>query len=326
METENSLINLIDTELKQLDQVKLSEIYTYILKYISSNSRKDLKEIKKEDLLDNYINSKLDISDNTIKNYKSTLSCFLDYLYPNINKDTLMAYLRKNIKWSSNTKNRNYIFIKNFLSYLHKYGYLDENLSEFIKIPKKQKTVKFVPNDSQINLFFLAIKKIFKDEEKLRFLTIFLIYGKTGLRLYELINLNYEDLDFENNRIYLKHTKNGDNDYVSMDDQLRVTLKKYIIRFNIKNGALIIGKGGKRINKNVINDNLKKIVREAGLPKEFTAHTFRRFFIDKNRRAKVDIFLLGELARHKDLNTTRAYLNVSEEEKREAISNIKIAV
>ena len=42
--------------------------------------------------------------------------------------------------------------------------------------------------------------------------------------------------------------------------------------------------------------------------------------------SQTDVFVLSELARHKDLNTTYGYLKVDEEEKRLAISNIKIAV
>ena len=111
-----------------------------------------------------------------------------------------------------------------------------------------------------------------------------------------------------------------------MDDQLKDIILNYINRFSIRGGALIRGKGGRRINKNVITNNLKRIRKEAGLPKKYTVHAFRRYFIDKQRRSKTDVFVLKELARHKDLNTTYEYLKVDEEEKRSAISNIKIAV
>ena len=146
------------------------------------------------------------------------------------------------------------------------------------------------------------------------------------MRLYELINLNYKDIDFRHSRIYLNQTKNGDKDYVSTDNQLEQILSNYVNRFNISGGVLMRGKGGKRINKNVITNNLKRIVGESGLPKKFTVHAFRRYFIDKQSRSNTNVFLLSELARHKDLNTTRGYLNVKEEDKRSAISNIKIAV
>jgi len=328
MENRETRKNLIISNLDDLDEVTLCDIDTYILKKKNSKSRKEIINTKKEDLVGEFLNRKLDISDNTIKNYQSVLSGFLKYAYPNINKDTVMAYLRKlKDKWSTNTKRRNYIFIKNFLNHLYGFGYLDEDFSDIIPIPKKNKVAQYIPDDNEINLFFSTLKKIYKDNnDRLRYSTIFSIYTKIGLRLYELINLNYQDIDFEHSKFYLNQTKNGDKTYMPMDDQLKEIIKNYINRFDIKEGALIRGKGGKRVNKNVINNNLKRIVKEAGLTESFTVHAFRRYFIDKQSRSNTNVFLLSDLARHKDLNTTRGYLNVREEDKRSAISNIKLAV
>jgi len=328
MENREILENLVISQIKRIDHASLSKLYTLSLQLDPSNSKKELKNIKKEDLIAEFLNSKLDISDNTIKNYQSVLSGFLKYTYSNLNKDIVIAYIRKKkYKWSTNTKRRNYIFIKNFLNHLYRFGYLDEDFSDIIPIPKKNKVAQYIPDDNEIDSFFATLKKIYKDDaDKLRYSTIFSIYIKIGLRLNELINLNYQDIDFNHSRIYLNHTKNGDKAYMPMDDQLKEIIKDYINRFNIKGGALIKGKGGKRINKNVITNNLRRIVKEAGLPESFTAHAFRRYFIDKQSRSNANVFLLSELARHKDLNTTYGYLKVREEDKRSAISNIKLAV
>ncbi len=327
MDDKKILENLVISRVKKLDQVLLSKVHTYILQLDPSNSRKDLNNINKEDLVAEFLNRKIDISDNTAKNYKSVLLGFLNYAYANIDKDTVIAYL-KNVKdrWAINTKRRNYIFIKNFLSHLYRCGYLHEDLSSEIIIPKKNKVKQYIPGDDEVHSFFASLKKFYRDDDRLRYFTIFSIYAKTAIRLNELIGLDYQDIDFGHSRIYLNHTKNHDKDYVSLDDQLMGIILNYINKFNIKGGELIRGKGGRRINKNVITNNLKRIVNVSGLPNKFTVHAFRRYFIDKQRRSKTDVFVLKELARHKDLNTTYEYLKVDEEEKRSAISNIKIAV
>jgi integrase/recombinase XerD len=328
MDNRETLKKIITSRLDDLDEVLLSQCYTNILKLDPANSRKKIGDIKKEDLIDEFLNEKIDISDNTVKNYRSVLSVFLNFAYPNICKDSVLSYLKKvKDKWSTNTKRRNYIFIKNFLSHLYRSGYLEEDIADIIKIPKKTKVQKFIPNDREIDIFFATIKKTYRDKNsRLRYKTIFSIYAKTGIRLYELINLDYSDIDFSHDRIHLNQTKNGDKDYLPMDSQLKEIILTYINRFGITGGPLIRGKGGKRINKNVVNNNLKKIVGKAGLPGGFTAHAFRRYFMDKQRRANTDVFVLSELARHKDLNTTYGYLKVTEEEKMAAMSNIQIAV
>ncbi len=328
MENREIRKNLIISNLNDLDETSLSNIDTYILKLKNSNSLKEIKEINKEDLMKEFMNSKIDISDNTIKNYRSVVSGFIKYAYPNVNSGTVAAYLKKvRDKWSQNTRRRNYIFIKNFLSHLYRCGYLDEDLADIITVPKKVRVAMYIPDDDEINLFFTALKKIYKnDDDRLRYITIFSIYVKTGMRLCELINLNYTDIDFRHSRIYLNQTKNGDKDYVSTDNQLEQILSNYVNKFNIKEGALIRGKAGRRIHKNVLTDNLKRIIKEANLPEDFRAHSLRRYFIDKQSRSNTNVFILSELARHKDLNTTYGYLKVKEEDKRSAISNIKLAV
>ena len=328
MESRNTLINLINSEFKELNQLSLSEFYAYILKFKSINNRKALNEVEKEDLVMEYLNSKLDISDNTIKNYQSVLLNFLSFIYPNISRESAIDYLkRKDKKWGPRTKRRNYIIIRDFMVFLFKAGYLNEDVSKCIKIPKKVSVQQFIPNDTDIEIFFATLNHIYKKEEdRILFYTIFSIYIKTGLRLRELINLNCEDIDFAHNQILLNKTKNGDDADMPMDNQLKDMIRNYINSFNIKEGALIRGKGGKRIDKNVINDNLKKIVKEAGLSRKLTAHAFRRYFIDKQYRTDKDPFMLKALARHKNINTTYGYLNIKEEDKLSAMGNIQIPV
>ncbi len=328
MKNENTIIDLLVSELRRLDEVSKAEVYTDILKHKSNRNKKKLSDINKDELVSEFINSKLNVSENTIKNYKSVFFNLLKSIHPSINKDSIIRYLKiKDDKWSPNTKRRNYIIIRGFMKFLFKAGYLDEDISEYIKIPNKVTVRQFVPNDKDNEILFSTLNRIYKKEEdRILFYTIFFIYIKTGLRLRELIGLDYQDIDFNHSRIILNQTKNGDKADMPIDEQLKDIIRNYINSFNINDGALIRGKGSRRIDKNVINDNLKKIVKESGLSEKLTAHAFRRYFIDKHRRAGTSVFVLQELARHKDINTTQGYCNITEEDKLSAMGNIQIPV
>ena len=267
-------------------------------------------------------------SDNTTKNYQSVISSFLGFTHPKISRESVIGYLKcKDEKWGPRTKRRNYIIINNFLKFLFEWRYLDEDISKYIKLPKKVTILQYVPGDEEIKVFFNTINKIYRNRrDRMNYFSIFTLYAKAGLRLTELINLNLEDIDFKKKKIYLNKTKNHDKDYVPMDNQLEKFLSNYINKFRIKEGALIRGKCGRRINKNVITNNLKRIAKEAGLSKKFTAHAFRRYFIDKHRRSGTDIAIVKELARHKNINTTFVYFDVKDEEKLKAMEKIPIAV
>lgn len=199
MKSKRSLINLITLELKGFDHISLSEVYTNILKSKSINNRKVLNEVEKEDLVMEYLNNKLDISDNTIKNYQSVLMNFLSFMYPKISRESVIDYLKhKDKKWGPRTKRRNYIIIKNFLGYLFEMRYFEEGISEYIKIPKKVEVAQYVPGDEEIEIFFSTLKRTYtKKRDRMIYFTIFAFYAKTGLRLNELINLNYEDIDLK---------------------------------------------------------------------------------------------------------------------------------
>ncbi len=283
----------------------------------SENSFHDLSEISKEELLDEFIKEKHIVSKrSTIKAYNSVLMNLLSNIYPNIDKNNLLGYLNeKKDKWSASTMKRNCIVLKVFLSFLNSNRYIKDDLASIILVPKRKVTYQFVPTDSDVVKLFGEIDSLYKDEEdKIRFKNIFTIYAETGFRLQELIGLDIEDIDFENNKLVLRDTKNGDDAEVVLNDRLVGLLKEHIGYFKIDKGPLIIGKARRRINKNVICDNLKKLVAKAGLSKNFSVHAFRRYFIDKMRRGGADINVIKEVARHKDINTTNGYCQVREEE------------
>jgi integrase len=69
-------------------------------------------------------------------------------------------------------------------------------------VPKRAGVLKYIPDDNEIKAFFSAINRVYKKEkDRLIYNTTFSLYAKTGLRLYELIDLKYMDVDFEKKKI-----------------------------------------------------------------------------------------------------------------------------
>jgi len=58
-------------------------------------------------------------------------------------------------RWKPKTKRRNHIIIRNFLKYLFEMRYLDQDISEYVKIPKKVKILQYVPGDKEIESFLM---------------------------------------------------------------------------------------------------------------------------------------------------------------------------
>lgn len=323
----NRLLKLILGKLKDKDELYLTEELRHIIETKSETRSYNLSDIKKEDLCNEFANERLlDLSLNTKKDYKSVILRLLDSIYQDITGESVFLYLKsKEDSWSLVSKARNYRFIKIFLKYLYEKRYIRKDLSKLIKVPKKVKRDQYVPTDEDIKKFFVAVPEIYKNKnDLLRYQTLFKLYVKTGMRRNELINLNIQYIDFTRGKIILKVTKNKNEDYIKMDEELEMLLNDYIRKFNIKEGPLILGKGERRIQKSVIYKNFNRIKDKAGLPNKFTIHSFRRYFLDKLRREGVDVFRMKELARHKNINTTYGYCNVRDEERKEALSKISV--
>ncbi len=326
--TKENLLDSIEYELKGENEISLSNTLRYILDAKNSTRLKDLTQIKKQDLYDEFTVEKLvDKSSGTKKDFASViLNGFLGSLYPNISWENILKYkASKEHIWSSTTKNRNYGLIKSFLKFLYEKGYIMKDLSKKIEIPKKVEKKQYFPTDEDMAKFFSTLRSIFKNKnDLLRYLTLFKLYAKTAFRKTELISIDVEDINFAKEWIYLKKTKNGDEVYFLMDEELRNLLMNYIEKLNITEGPLMIGKGGKRIQASVIFKVFGKIKEEGQLPKRFTIHGLRRYFADRARREGVDLYTLKELLRHKDIKTTLRYVDVTEKEKRKALAKIKI--
>ncbi len=280
--TKENLSNSIMYELRDENEIFLNSALRYILDAKNSTRLKDLTKTKKEDLYDEFTTEKLvDKSLGTKKDYKSViLDGFLARLYPNISKENILKYKQsKESIWSNATKCRNYGLIKNLLKFLYEARYLEEDLSKTIKIPRKVEKKQYCPTDEDMTIFFQAMRNIYKNEKDLlRYDTLFRCYAKTGFRKTELISIEVKDIYFIKESIYLKKTKNKDEVYFPMDEELKNIIEIYTKKLNVMEGPLFIGKGGKQIQTSVIHKVFFKIKEEGDLPKNFTIHGFRRYF------------------------------------------------
>lgn len=292
---------------------------------LTENNRENQakKIICKDSIIKEFVDARLvHRSPNTKRDYCSIIRDFLDFISPdfeevdNIDIDMISKYQASKIdKWSENTKSRNYNLIRYFLKYLFKRKYIPDDLSDEIDVPGKIDTDPFVPSDYEVKLFFKTVERLYKKkEEEFIFYNLYKVYSMTGFRLMEVIDLDVEDIDFIRNSIKLRKTKSGKNKTFPLYRRLKKTIINYLKKSNIKKGPVFIWKKGKRIDRHIVQDNMKIIIQAAGLPDNFTVHSFRNYFLDYCRRKKIDIFKMRSLARHRDINTTYKYCKVKEEE------------
>jgi|TARA_Y100000031_G_C8158733_1_gene355857 site-specific recombinase XerD len=138
-------------------------------------------------------------------------------------------------------------------------------------------------------------------------LIIKLLYS-AGLRLSELINLKWGDIDFSRNLIHIKSAK-GRKDRLSV---LSPKVKKDLKVLTLKRGGIVfISNRNKKYTSTAIQKIISNSAVKAGVKKKVTPHTLRHSFATHLLENGTDIRYISDLLGHASTTTTMIYTHVS---------------
>jgi len=156
--------------------------------------------------------------------------------------------------------------------------------------------------------------------ESLRNMIIFYLGIDCGLRRQELINLNWEDINFDECSTNIIRSKGGKSRIVYLNDKLRDLLHLYRRLTGNYNSALIRGVHGKRISKCSLQNIITRIFRESKIYKEnLNLHSLRHTYAERLRKNGTDISTISKLLGHSSLETTAIYLHSNKEDFKRAV-------
>jgi site-specific recombinase XerD len=142
-----------------------------------------------------------------------------------------------------------------------------------------------------------------------------------GLRVSAIVNIDIEDIDMENNKMYvIEKGKKGRNVYFG--DNTKESILTWISdRREITGndtGALFISKNKTRMSRDAVSDMLKSAVKEAGIEKRITPHKMRSTCAMNLYQKKGDIYLVQQQLGHKNIENTMIYAKATENQMIEA--------
>ena len=236
----------------------------------------------------------------TIKNYTRVLKHFVSNIpiddIEDLNKLLIKNYINE-LKLSVSSKNQ---YLRCIMSFLHWYEEeYDTSLGIHIKRLKEAHTIKYTPSDDEIKklINFYNNKTYIQCRNK----TIISCFVNTGIRLNELIQLKYDDIDLKNG-ILTVHRKGNIYQQLPLNNELQLQLHKYINRYGSNNKLLFTSKNNKRLNPADIHYILKRAGNE-----NITPHSLRRYFASKLIREGVPIVYVSRMLGHKDIQLTNNY-------------------
>lgn len=276
-----------------------------------------------------YLEVERNLSIHTVKAYNTDLTGFLSWLgqrtaeelsYKNI-REYLAQIQNKN--YSKTTVARKITAIKTFYKYLYRERLIQNNPASNIKSPRKSKGLpEFLDNDEVQNVFNSID---LTSDAGIRDLTIFEILYSSGIRVSELCNINFSDLNLEENEITV-FGKGGKERIVLISNRSNNLLKSYIKNIRSKyaksdfteNDPVFLNNTGFRISQRNIHRSLAKIRKSLNMTKKLSPHIFRHTFATKLLENGADLRVVQELLGHASLSNTQIYTHVSTERLKQA--------
>ena len=279
-----------------------------------------------KDILKNYQSYLLAIkhlSDNSIISYVLDIFKYLEYLKidcTKIKKDDIINYLEllNKEKYSICSIERKLSSIKNFHNFLYKeFSIID--VSESIEHPRFYKKIPNVLSIEEIeNLLNINLISAFDYRNKAM---LELMYA-TGLRVSEIINLEFTNIDLDD-RIVRCFGKGNKERIVPIGE---IAIKYLEIYLNYYRDSL---KKKKICNKLFLNNHgvaltrqgflkiLKTIAKDKGITKNISPHTLRHSFATHLLNNGADLRSIQMMLGHNNLSTTQIYTNINNETLRE---------
>ena len=142
------------------------------------------------------------------------------------------------------------------------------------------------------------------------------------MRVSELSNLNFGNLNLENNEITV-FGKGAKERIILITDRAKTYLQKYIEiarplvakGFDASpvtdNSPVFINKTGYRLQTRMVRNVINEIVEKIELPKKVTPHMFRHSFATHLIENGADLRVVQELLGHASISNTQIYTHIS---------------
>ena len=273
-----------------------------------------------------YLSVEKNFSEHTVSAYCSDIVSFilwlngLNLIEADFNKLREYLHFIQRFDYKKTTIARKVASIRTFYKYLYRERYIDSNPAISLSAPKRPKSLpKFLTPDEVeqiLNNIRIDTPAGFRNRVILELL------WATGMRVSELSNLNFGDLNIEENEIRV-FGKGAKERIVLMSDRAKGFLVQYInsARKLIAPGydtgeinddtPVFINNTGYRLQNKTIRKAINEVVEKIELPKKVTPHVFRHSFATKLIENGADLRVVQELLGHAGISNTQIYTHIS---------------
>ena len=198
--------------------------------------------------------------------------------------------------------------IKLFFNYLEEIEIIKTNPSTNIiydkKIENKQREIL---NQEEVQVLFN------NTETPIETAVLHLAYS-CGMRKSEIENLEIKDIDFKENRIYIRAEKNKKRRVIPITEKVKNDLKQYLLneRKITKTNYFLVNRTGTQMQGNSLYNIVKPLINKAGLNKNICLHSLRHSIATHLLENGMKVEYVRDFLGHNQLKTTQIYTRVNQ--------------
>ena len=249
---------------------------------------------------------RLRYSESTRITYENQMRLFMEYIQPrgigDLTKamiDDYMMYLVEKRGVSVSTQNTAINAIKFYLEQVLQ----GERTFYYVDRPAKDRLLPSVLSEEEIQKLLWAAQNI-----KHRCI-MFLLYS-AGLRISELLNLKWQDVDEHRMIIYIRGGK-GRKDRITLLSKLALDYLKHYMGLYEPKEWLFEGPGGGQYSSRSVNRFIHRYCHLGGIRRHVSAHTLRHSFATHLLERGTDLRYIQTLLGHESSRTTERYTHVT---------------
>jgi site-specific recombinase XerD len=181
---------------------------------------------------------------------------------------------------------------------------LTSNIFSRVKLNKVPRTAPCFLTPEDLNKLLVHVrKKALKD--------IYIFLWHTGLRITELINLRWSDVDMKRGWMIIMFSKSGRSRGIPLNAKALGILQKFPV--GARTGHIFKNRNGEPLKRTAISHSFKKAVRRAGLPEGLHLHSIRHSTASVGIMRGMDITTVSKLLGHSSiLITSSVYGHISD--------------
>jgi integrase/recombinase XerC len=235
----------------------------------------------------------------------------------------LRGYLANlhDLRLSKRTIARRLSSLRSFLKYLRRNGLVQKNPALGLRTPKQRSQLPGVLDQKQIEQLLSAPDAQSRLGSRDR--AILETFYSTGLRVSELVGINFNDLDLNGGTVIVRGK--GKRERIAVLGSIAAAaIRDWLEQrgkvdrgSRVDRAAVFLNHHGGRISTRSVGRILAKHLKGSGITSEASPHTMRHSFATHMLDRGADIRSVQELLGHRSLATTQIYTHVSSQRMRE---------